>query len=500
MSAIASALSYGAPRRLPKPPRLLFPINVVREYRRSILAMLDPARDLVLEQLVPLLPSLIREATGRDDGTRNDDYADTIDRVFGDMRVEYQRTISDDQFDTTARNTASRTNTHNAGQVGRQVRTVLGIDTIGGDPRIEADAKAFVRQNVALIKSVPARYFDEIEQIVLQHVRTGRRADEIAALLEQRFDVARSRADFIAQDQVGKFNGLLTERRHTGLGLVRYRWRNSRDERVRGNPAGKYPHAKHNHHTREGQIYEYAKAPADGNPGQPYRCRCFAEPVFEDILPKRFGVDLTPAPVANRASLLVPSERTRGRSGGLPVLKDGMTLVEAENAIRKRGVEHIGAFDAAGKLLHTDVGTRNSVPVPHKLMLQMRQRGDVLLTHNHPNGSPFSPEDISIAITGNAREIRATVPSGGAWILRRPRTGWSVGGTFIGLRDTMRMVFNVGRDKAQRRYDEALRDGRRARMGKTRRDALWRRLWHEEAVRAYNDWGKDYGWRVERED
>jgi uncharacterized protein with gpF-like domain len=67
---------------------------------------------------------------------------------------------------------------------------------------------------------------------------------------------------------------------------------------VRGNPAGLYPHAKYSHHHREGKTYRDSKPPPDGHPGEPIRCRCWREPVFEDILSPEFAVDLTPAPVS----------------------------------------------------------------------------------------------------------------------------------------------------------------------------------------------------------
>ena len=50
---------------------------------------------------------------------------------------------------------------------------------------------------------------------------------------------------------------------------------NIADERVRGNPNGKYPNAKYNHWEREGQIFSVDEPPEDGHPGEPIRCRCY---------------------------------------------------------------------------------------------------------------------------------------------------------------------------------------------------------------------------------
>lgn len=67
----------------------------------------------------------------------------------------------------------------------------------------------------------------------------------------------------------------------TSLGIKKYRWRHSRDERVRGNPGGKYPKARPSHWAREGKIYSWNDPPPGGHPGMDYQCRCTAEPVFE---------------------------------------------------------------------------------------------------------------------------------------------------------------------------------------------------------------------------
>jgi SPP1 gp7 family putative phage head morphogenesis protein len=262
--------------------------------------MIEPARELVEQRLLPELAGIVELAGFRaDDDDRG--YAGPVGRIFDWIEVQYEQWVSADQFASAARGAARKTERHNRTQVDRQVKAVLGIDVFQAEPWLDGAMDSFVRENVKLIKSISRRYFDEIEQIVHREVRAGRRADVIAKQIEKRFGVAKSRAALIAQDQVGKFNGQLAGERHHALGIRRYRWRNSRDERVRGNPAGLYPHAKYSHHHREGKIYRDSKPPPDGHPGEPIRCRCWREPVFEDILGQEFAVDLTPAPVSKNA-------------------------------------------------------------------------------------------------------------------------------------------------------------------------------------------------------
>src|SRR4030067_1042369 len=107
---------------------------------------------------------------------------------------------------------------------------------------------------------------------------------EMMAKLKEQFAVTDERAELIAFDQVLKFNSSLTELRQKGLGLKRYTWRSVMDQRVRGNPAGKYPNARPSHYALDGQVFEWNNPPISGtkgerlHPGQAILCRCWGEP------------------------------------------------------------------------------------------------------------------------------------------------------------------------------------------------------------------------------
>jgi len=88
------------------------------------------------------------------------------------------------------------------------------------------------------------------------------------------------RAATIARDQIGKLNGEMNQLRQTNLGVRRYRWSTSQDERVRDG-----------HRKLNGTIQLWAKPPVvdertgeRGHPGQPIQCRCSAIPIIDDVL------------------------------------------------------------------------------------------------------------------------------------------------------------------------------------------------------------------------
>lgn len=85
-----------------------------------------------------------------------------------------------------------------------------------------------------------------------------------------------NRLERFAISQINLADNLLARYRQTGLGLRQYTWQTRLDERVRGNPNGKYPRSKPSHWAREGQLFNWANPPEGGNPGEAPGCRCRA--------------------------------------------------------------------------------------------------------------------------------------------------------------------------------------------------------------------------------
>lgn len=156
---------------------------------------------------------------------------------------------------------------------GRQLNRILekkGEKTPRTNPNFQDTIDTFVESNISVIKSIETRYLDEVEQIVLQGVNNAQRIEDIASQIAQRGLVSVSRAKFIARDQVAKVNAQIAEARQRNLGIKRYVWRTSRDERVRDS-----------HRDREGKVFSWNKPPEGGHPGIDYGCRCTSEPIIE---------------------------------------------------------------------------------------------------------------------------------------------------------------------------------------------------------------------------
>lgn len=281
-----AALRLDAPatsrRRKHALPRQVWPGLIERDYAAAMVGHLAVARR-ALRPVETDLRQIIESARA----VRSDSRADAgegkraqglLDKVRATMRQQ----VSPKAVEGVAREFAQKTQTYQRKQLGKQVRAALGVDVPIRDKRLGSLIDHFVSENVSLIKSVPDDVHDDVEHLVLHAVAGGRLSGDLADEIDERFDVGESHARLIARDQIGKLYGQVNSARQRDLGVERFIWRTVGDDRVRD---------EHEDFERESEDepYSYDDPPVDEDgepvlPGEPIQCRCFAEPVFADIL------------------------------------------------------------------------------------------------------------------------------------------------------------------------------------------------------------------------
>lgn len=252
-------------------PKQLQPKPIALEYYKAIRRYLDAARALVEREVFPLIPSTLAEggtfdAARMDAGKKINAAVDRVSKQFFDgLRPE--------DIERIARKFADRTSDFQRGQLAKQARSALGVDVFIPEPGLAARAAAFTSENVALIKSVPNKYLDDVEKTILRAVRQGTRAETLAKTLQRKFKLAENQAKLIARDQVGKYYAELNRARQQALGVDRYVWRTAGDDRVRDE-----------HAALNGKTFAWSRPPSEGHPGEAINCRCQAEPDFSGVL------------------------------------------------------------------------------------------------------------------------------------------------------------------------------------------------------------------------
>lgn len=268
----------GALKPRKRMPRQAEPTNIQRSYGVALVAIIRRFRAL-LAPLLEALPSLVKDAAAQEsihrDGARldADGYGKRVRELMDRARRRLADTVDTSSVETLARTFARQTATYQRIQLAKQLRAALGADPFMADRRLVPLTEAFVDSNVGLIRSLTDRAALQVEDTVMNGLRAGRLHADLAQDIEERLGVAESRARLIARDQVGKFYGQVNAARQRSLGVTRFIWRTVNDERVRDE-----------HDARNGETYEYDDPPDGELPGEPINCRCYAEPVLDDIL------------------------------------------------------------------------------------------------------------------------------------------------------------------------------------------------------------------------
>lgn len=283
----------GLTSRRRRVPRQVPPTMVEVEYARALSNHVRAAMRAAFAPLLARLPAITAAATvaraRRADGgsrLRFDEIDDAqIDEIILEARIELAKRLGVAPLADIAEKFGRRTAAHNKTQVENQARTALGTEVFVPDQRLAERMESWVGDNVRLVKNISNVAAFDIEQIILEGVRKGTSAEELAKQIEAATGVGAERAIRIARDQVKKLNAKINADRQQQLGINRFRWRSMDDGRVRAQ------HQEFEKRSRapNGTPFRYDDPPVDKQfgpslPGEPIGCRCYDEPVYDDIL------------------------------------------------------------------------------------------------------------------------------------------------------------------------------------------------------------------------
>ena len=276
---------------LPRVP-LYYPLGIEREYIR----LMDSDMAMLGKALETHLPGLFRAMSGEPPDSRRDEdggeppglYA-LINDVFSSIQRELEQAAGVSGTRQKLWRIARGAQSWSVAQWRRVVRDTLGINILEDYYRGEFFRHmltVWVDRNVGLIKTARQHTLGELREIVLDGWRKGQLTRDIASRIQGEYKIGRHRAQFWARDQTAKLNADLARQQQEDAGVEEYVWATSVDERVRGNPKGKWPDGG-DHYSLEGRRYSWTNPPVVdkrtgrvAHPGKDYNCRCVALPVF----------------------------------------------------------------------------------------------------------------------------------------------------------------------------------------------------------------------------
>lgn len=144
-------------------------------------------------------------------------------------------------------------------------------------PDVMDSLQAVVNENVSLIRSIPSRFLDNVESLVMQSVARGRDLGTLTKQIEEQYGVTRRRAALIARDQNNKATSAMASARQQSLGITHGIWKHSH--------AGKEP--RPSHVAADGVKFELSKGLyLEGEwvlPGEAINCRCTWQPIIPGL-------------------------------------------------------------------------------------------------------------------------------------------------------------------------------------------------------------------------
>lgn len=272
----AMAKKMGRSFRLPRTPvpRDVAPLQ--RQYLRDLNRIVAALKISTNETIVANLENIVYEGNlfrPKSDSVneKQDDVVDSIRRAMSTGRLKFLQQFSEKEIENIVKKNADAINSFNAKDFDRIFGKVLNIPLIRSEAYLQTVTKGFITNNVSLITTIAEEHFNRVEQTVMAAVQKGTLTRDLKEQIQTKYGVTESRAALIARDQTAKFNGNLTQLRQTEVGVTKYEWSTSGDERVRPT-----------HAANEGKIFSWDDPPAEtGHPGEDYQCRCVAIPVFE---------------------------------------------------------------------------------------------------------------------------------------------------------------------------------------------------------------------------
>lgn len=249
-----------------------YPKNFERDYYRVLRAVVRRLRSATNNN-IPMLAYSLRQD---DDSTVTDAFVQAIlAELLKSMTVE--EAISELELILAGVSSVVDANVISA------FAEAVSVDVFLNDSALLDTVKAeWKAQQSRLVDSIVNTYIEKLQIIVSNAVQRGTAMSEVKEEIKVLLNTTDKRAKFIARNEVGNLNGIITMRRQVDCGIGVYQWSSSHDERVRPSHAemdGKYFYWNSD---KVGEINGIKVYPAPKyHPCMDYNCRCVALPVID---------------------------------------------------------------------------------------------------------------------------------------------------------------------------------------------------------------------------
>ncbi len=284
-----------------RPMKLLYPWSLEQRYARVIGEMLKPFIQEVIQTYREQGEKMIRGDSLHTDAIPGDQAKITYKQLKARLMEKYPELYTP-EAKARLEGIGGSIKAFTDKEFQKQIKQYLGMEFDLSAPWWPSTLEAWGERNYELIRSLASQYIGSVNDLAEKAITSGTGyydlMKDIEALGQK---LPEGRARLIARDQIGKLNGRITKATQQDLGIDSYVWMTAMDERVRGNPGGKYPNAIPSHYVMEGMVCDWEDASVyseDGgvtwkdrtgempeeHPGEPIQCRCTSAPNWKNML------------------------------------------------------------------------------------------------------------------------------------------------------------------------------------------------------------------------
>lgn len=290
-----------------KTPSWLYPLATEKVFAKGISSLMKTYTESVLAEIEPSLEKWIRQ-TKRDNHSDawETDYKRFLDKLASILTLAYGNGLL---FTTELGKLLQTTSNHILAfaiiQWNKQTKEVLGDPYNALPPDWLAIKDMWMEETYKAIRGLAEEYNKKVNTILITGLLAGWvYNDFVEQLLALTKKMTGYRSALVARSWVGTLNGAITKGYAQGIGNDEYVWQTSLDEKVRGNPTGRYPKAIPSHWIMEGKICKWSDPTVyseDGvkwkkrtsnmetlHPGFAIACRCTAGLYWSNFV-KRIG-------------------------------------------------------------------------------------------------------------------------------------------------------------------------------------------------------------------
>lgn len=256
-----------------------YPIKLERWYYRKQVQMVREWQEQAnksLNLIEPFVKGGTKILTDADN-SNNPDWMHYVQQVLDLMSSDIKNCQTDQELDSVTRRYVIAISSFSANKVRQRVGTIkiktgiVALNPLKDNAKLREYVTGKIIENTNLIKTMRQRYIDQTKADIYRSINSGGGVSDLAHSIVARTGMTLRHADLIATDQTGKILAQIDKYRNMQTGSTRYIWRSMEDRRVRPK-----------HRELDGKEFKYDD-PTGGDdgqlPGEPIRCRCYADPV-----------------------------------------------------------------------------------------------------------------------------------------------------------------------------------------------------------------------------